>query len=138
MASLIYNSFANDLARGNIDIDVDTFKMMLVTDLYSVNKDVNNRRDDITGEVTGTGYTAGGKTVSVTATLDATNDQLVITFAATSWPSATITAMGAVVYKARGGNASDDELVFFNDFGVNITRTNQTFAIGASTIYVRT
>jgi hypothetical protein len=138
MASLIYNSFANDLARGNIDIDVDTFRMMLVTDSYSANKDSHDRRNDITGEATGTGYTAGGATVAVTATLDATNDQLIITFAATSWPSTTITAMGAVVYKARGGAASADELLFFNDFGTNITRTNQTFAIGASTIYMRT
>ena len=33
MASLIYDSFTDDVAKGNIDVDGDSFKIMLV---YSV------------------------------------------------------------------------------------------------------
>lgn len=38
MASLIYNSFLNDLARGAINLDTDTFWVMLTTSGYSASK----------------------------------------------------------------------------------------------------
>jgi hypothetical protein len=50
----------DDLARNNIDFDTDTFKAMLVTSSYTPNKDTHDKRDDVTNEVAGTGYTAGG------------------------------------------------------------------------------
>jgi hypothetical protein len=134
MASVIFNSFTEDLARGNIDLDSDTFKMLLVTSSYTPNKQSHNRRDDISNQVTGTGYTAGGVTVAATVTLDTANDRTVVEFASGSWSSSTITARGAVVYKSRGGNASDDELVFYNDFGSDTSSTDSVFVVGPSTI----
>lgn len=135
--AFFYNSFLNDLVRGRINIDTDVFKMMLVTNAYIANRDIDDRRNDVTAEASGTGYTSGGIIVTVTATLDTSNDQLVMTVGAASWPSATITAAGWVVYKSRGGAASADELLIFNEFGADITRTNQTFAVASSTIYIR-
>ena len=44
MASLIYNSAVDDMARGAIDFDTDTFKVLLVTSSYSHNKDTHDRR----------------------------------------------------------------------------------------------
>mgnify|MGYP000402675218 CR=1 FL=1 len=64
MASLIYNSAVRDEAVGNIDFDTDTFYGMLVTSTYTPNKDTHTKRSDVTNEVTGTGYTAGGMAVS--------------------------------------------------------------------------
>ena len=60
MASLIFNSALRDEAIGSIDFDTDTFKVMLVTAAYVENKDTHTKRSDITNEVVGTGYTAGG------------------------------------------------------------------------------
>ena len=40
MASLIYNSCIDDMARGAIDFDTDTFKVMLVTSTYTANDKV--------------------------------------------------------------------------------------------------
>ena len=57
MASAIFNSTLTDIVSGNIDFAVDSFKMMLVTSAYSPDVDAHNRRDDITNEVSGTGYT---------------------------------------------------------------------------------
>jgi hypothetical protein len=133
MASLIYNSFHEDLARGNIDLDTDTFKMMLVTSTYSPNKDTHADRADVTNEVSGTGYTAGGKTVTCTVARDNANDRTTLTFAAESWASSTITARGAVVYKSTG-TAANDLLVFYNDFGGDITTSDTTFSVGSSVI----
>lgn len=134
MASLIYNSAVDDMARGAIDFDTDTFKVLLVTSSYTPNKDTHDRRDDVTNQVTGTGYTAGGATCTVTVVKDTANDKVTISLGAVSWSSSTITARAAVYYKARGGASSDDELVAYNDFGSDISTTGGTFAIAASTI----
>lgn len=134
MASLIFNSAIEDIANGNIDLGSDTFKVLLVTSSYSPNKDTHNRRDDVTNEVTGTGYSADGTSVTVTVTLDTATDRTDSVFAAVSWPSSTITARGAVYYKSRGGASSADELVMYNDFGSDFTSTNGTFSLSASTL----
>jgi hypothetical protein len=134
MASLIYTSFLEDLARGAIDMDTDTFRVMLVTSSYTENKDTHLKRSDVTNEVTGTGYTAGGVVTTITVTKDTVNDRLDITLGAVSWPSSTITARKAVYYKARGGAATADELVAVNDFGSDVTSTGATFSLALSTV----
>lgn len=134
MASLIYNSCIDDLARNNIDFDTNTFKAMLVTSAYTPNKDTHDRRDDVTNEITGTGYTAGGATSAVTVTKDTANDKVTIQFAAVSWDSSTLTARGCVYYKSRGGASSADELVAYNDFGSDVSTVGGTFSVAASTI----
>ena len=135
MASLIYNSFLEDVNRGNIDPDTDTFRMLLVTSSYTPNKDTHDRRDDVTNEVAnGNGYTTGGITVTCTVARDNTTDRVTLTFAGGSWPTSTITARAAVVYKSRGGAGSADELVFYNDFGSNVTTAATTLTVAASVI----
>jgi hypothetical protein len=134
MASLIYNSAIDELARGDIDFDTNTFKAMLVTSAYSPNKDTHDFRDDVTNEVTGTGYTAGGVASTVTVTSDTANDRVTIQFGAVSWASSTITARGCVYYKSRGGASSADELVAYADFGSNVSSSGGTFSVAASTI----
>ena len=134
MASLIYNSCIDDMARNAIDFDTDSFKVMLVSASFSADKDAHLKRSSVTNEISGTGYTAGGVSAAVTVTKDTANDKVIIEFAAVSWPSSTITARGAVYYKARGGASSADELVAYNDFGSNITTSNGTFSLAASTL----
>lgn len=134
MASLIYNSAVDDMARGAIDFDTDTFKIMLVTSSYTANKDSHDKRDDVTNEVSGTGYSSGGSTVACTVTKDTANDKVTLAFASTTWSTATITARGAVIYKSRGGSSNADELVAYVDFGSDISSTAANFTVGASTI----
>lgn len=136
MASLIYNRLLELWARGNIDFDTDTFKVLLTTSGYTENKDTHDFRDAVTNEVTGTGYTAGGNTVTVTVALDTANDRLDITLGGTAWPTSTITARKAVYYKARGGAASADELVAVNDFGSDVISSAGTFTLNASTLRI--
>ena len=134
MASLIFNSAIDDMARNNIDFDTNTFKAMLVTSSYTANKDTHDKRDDVTNEATGTGYTAGGATSTVTVTKDTANDTVTIQFGAVSWATSTITARGCVYYKSRGGASSADELVAYNDFGSDVSSSGGTFSVAASTI----
>jgi hypothetical protein len=134
MTSFVYNSCIDDMARNAIDFDTDSFKVMLVTSSYTPDKDTHLKRSSVTNEVSGTGYTAGGVTSACTVTKDTANDKVTIQFAAVSWTSSTITARGAVYYKSRGGASSADELVAYNDFNSNITTSNGTFSLAASTL----
>jgi hypothetical protein len=131
MASLIYNKFLDYLA--DADISDDTFKVALVTSSYTPDKDAHEFFDDITNEVIGTGYTAGGETVTGTLTLDNANDKLTLELASTNWTSATITARGAVYYSSTG-TASTSTLIAFSDFGSDVAVTSGTLALAASTV----
>jgi hypothetical protein len=135
MASLIYNSAIDEMARGDIDFDTNTFKAMLVNSSYTPNRDTHEFRDDVTNEAPATGnYVAGGETSTVTVTKDTANDRVTIQFGAVSWSSSTITARGCVYYKSRGGASSADELVAYADFGSDVSSSGGTFSVAASTI----
>lgn len=134
MASLIYNSCLEDLARGAIDFDTDTFKAMLVTSSYTPDKDTHLKRSAVTNEVGNSGtYASGGGATTVTVTKDTANDRLDISFGNVQFTSATITAAAAVIYKSRGGAATADELVAYVDFLGNVSSTNGTFTVTFST-----
>jgi hypothetical protein len=135
MASVIYHSFISDVLKGNIDCDTDTFKVMACTSSYTENKDTHDRRDDVTNEITGTGYTAGGNTCTVTVNaIDTTNDRIELTLGGTTWPSSTLTARKFIVYKSRGGASSADELVACIDNGSDVTTSSGTLTLNASTV----
>lgn len=130
MANTIYNSFKRDIANGSIDLDTDTIKLMLVTSTYSPNIDTHTKRSDVTNEVSGTGYTAGGVALSnKTMVVNTTTDKGVFDADDISISTATITARGAVLYKSRGGASSADELIAYLDFGSDITSTAGNFNI---------
>src|SRR5690349_17382878 len=104
MASFFFDSALDDICKHNIDLSADTFYMLLVSS--APNRATNAKRSDISAEVTGTGYTAGGASCGITLANDTTNHKETITAASTSWTTSTITAIGAVLYKHRGGAAS--------------------------------
>lgn len=109
-----------------------TFKFLLVSSLPSeANYDAYDFRNDVTNEITGTGYTAGGVAVSVTVgAIDATNDRTPVTFGnlLPGWTGSTLSAVGGWVYKVIG-SAATDELVTFVDFGGTITSTASDFNV---------
>jgi hypothetical protein len=138
MASSCYDSCLDQTVRGSINFAADTFYVMLVDATYTPNQGTHIYRSSVTGEVSGTGYTAGGQAVAATIAKDTTNHKVTITLAAATWPSSTITAAKAVYYKRRGGAASADELVAVDDFGGNVSTTNNTFSLAATTITLPT
>jgi hypothetical protein len=130
MANVLYNSFKRDIANGSIDLDTDTIKLMLVTSVYVPNIDTHTKRSDITNEVVGVGYTAGGVTLAnKTVTVNNTTDKAVFDADDITIPNATITARGGVLYKSRGGLATADELIGYLDFVTDVVSTGGNFAI---------
>lgn len=134
MASFVFNKALEAWARGSVDWDTDTFKVLLASSAYMADKDTHDFRNDVTNEITGTGYTAGGNTVTVTVTLDTVNDRLDISLGGTAWTTSTLTARYAVYYKSRGGASSADELIAQNDFATDVATAAGTFTLNASTI----
>ena len=77
-------------------------------------------------EVSGTGYTAGGETLSSQAVaFDSSNNVAYFDAADPAWTTATITARGALIYNNSKSNASIAVL----DFGSDFTSTAGTFTI---------
>lgn len=107
-----------------------TFKLMLLNDLYTPSEEHKFRSDVATYEITGTGYTAGGATVTFTiGNVDATTNTLYVSCAGVNFPNSTITARYGRVYKVIGTSATD-QLCGLVDFGSNKTTTNTNFAVG--------
>lgn len=130
MADVIYNSFKRDIMNGAIDLDTDSIKVMLVTSSYTPNADTHTKRSDVTNEVTGTGYSAGGSALANKAvTADTTDDEGVFDADDLTWSTSTITARGAVLYKSRGGASSADELICYLDFGADKVSTAGNFTL---------
>lgn len=100
----------------------DVFKIALYTS--SATLGATTTAYSATNEVTGTGYTAGGNTLTnVTPTSSGTT--AFTDFADTTWSSATITARGALIYNSSKSNKA----VAVLDFGSDKTSTAGDFTI---------
>lgn len=133
----IYGQGQLKLVTGSIDLDTDTFKLMLVTNSNAPDLDADDFRDDrTTGEVAnGSGYATGGVTLSgVAVTYDSASDQVRFDCADPSWTfTAGVTWRYGDVYKSRGGAASADELLANLDWGSDQTvSTPYTLTIDAA------
>lgn len=130
MANVVYNAGKKYLLNGAVDCDTDTLKVMLVTSSYTPDQDAHAFRSDVTNEVSGTGYTTGGAALTnKSVTQDNTNNKAYLDADDLVWTTATITARGAVIYKARGGAATADELLCYIDFTTDKTSTAANFTI---------
>jgi len=129
MANVVYNYAKAELLRGHIALDSDTIKVALVTSSYSPDIDTHENFDDITNEVSGTGYTAGGAALANKAvTKDTTDDEGVFDADDLTWSSASITARAAIVYKDTGTPATS-QLVAYIDFTEDKTASGGDFTI---------
>jgi hypothetical protein len=116
-------SFKVDLLEGDQDFDVDTFKIALYTS--SATLDASTTAYSATNEVSGTGYIAGGNTLTVSTTPTSSGTTAYISFSNTTWSTATITARGALIYNSSKANAA----VAVLDFGSDKTSTAGDFTI---------
>ena len=113
----------------------DTMKIALYTN--SATLDATTTVYTTSGEVVGTGYTAGGNTLTGNA-ISYSGTTAWITFSDSAWTTATITARGALIYDSSKSNAAIAVL----DFGADKTSTAGTFTVqmpvaAASTALIR-
>jgi len=98
-------SFKVALLNGEMDFSSDTSQVFKIA-LYTSDADLGADTEtySTTNEVTGTGYTAGGNTlvISTNPTDGGSGTTAYLGFSNTTWTDATITARGALIYKADG------------------------------------
>lgn len=123
-------SFKKELLEAKHDFNStggDTFKIALFTS--SATLSASTTAYSSTNEVVGTGYTAGGNTLTnVDPTTSGTT--AFVDFADSTWSSATITANGALIYNstADGGTGTTNAVAVLA-FGGDKTSTNGDFVI---------
>lgn len=105
-------------------------KVMMILDTATPDFNAHDFRSDLTAnEVSGTGYSAGGTTLTTTE-LTVSGGVLTYDAADVSWSGSTISnAMAGVGYFARGGADTADELIFLSDFVTAASTSNGTFTI---------
>lgn len=115
ISTAMCTSFKSQLMSALHDFDNpggNTFKIALYTS--SATLGASTTAYSATNEVTGTGYSAGGNTLtSVSPTTSGTTAY--VDFADTTWSSSTITANGALIYNANSSNAAVVTLAFGSD-----------------------
>jgi hypothetical protein len=119
-------SFKTALLDGEMDFSSDTaqtFKIALYTS--SATLSAATTAYSATNEASGTGYTAGGNTLTISTNPTTSGTTAFLDFADTTWAAATITARGALIYKSGGG----DPAVAVLDFGSDKTSTAGDFTI---------
>ena len=119
-------SFKVEILGGDFDFSsgtADTFKIALFTS--SATLGAATTAYATTNEVSGTGYTAGGNTLTISANPASSGTTAFLDFADTTWSSATITARGALIYQSGGTNPAIAVL----DFGSDKTSTAGDFTI---------
>jgi len=119
-------SFKQEILQGVHDFTAstgDTFKLALYTS--SATLDASTTAYSVTNEVSGTGYSAGGETLTnVTPTTSGTT--AFTDFDDLTFSAATITARGALIYN---DTAAGDPAVVVLDFGADKTSTSGDFTI---------
>lgn len=111
------NSFKQEMLQAGQNLATDTLKMAL----YTAFSDIGPLTTvyTTTNEVTGTGYTAGGVVMTGvtinTETTGVNSGTVYVDFANVSWPGASFTARGALIYNVTRSNKSVAVLDFGSD-----------------------
>lgn len=142
-AWVVYGAAKEGMADGSIDLDTDTFRMVLVTSSYTPAATTDDTWSDVsTNEASGTGYTANGKLLTCTwvrsggtVTFDC-DDQ--------TWTSTTISDFKyALIVKdadSNGALAAGDLLVCYSDLNdgggaLSTTAADISVTINASGVF---
>jgi hypothetical protein len=133
----LYDLFRKKQASGSgvVNLTSLTVKAMVVTAGYTLNQNTHAFRSDLgANEVSGTGYAAGGNTLAnPVVSMDGAGNVTVDFDDPTLWSqnaAGFTNGRRFVIYIARGGLASADELIgFSNDFGADKGNVDGDFSM---------
>ena len=127
-------SFKQDILLGVHDLETDDIKMALY--LATASLGAATTVYTTTGETSGTGYTAGGETLTGVTVLTS-GTTAYVDFADPSWDPAAFTARGALIYNASKSNKAIAVLDFGSDKTATTTFTVQMPANTATSALIR-
>lgn len=127
-------SFKQDILLGVHDLETDIIKMALF--LATADLGAGTTVYTTTGETSGTGYVAGGKTLNGVTVLTS-GTTAYVDFADPTWDPAAFTARGALIYNASKSNKAIAVLDFGSDKTATTIFTVQMPANTATSALIR-
>lgn len=126
----IPDAFLASYVQGGGNLSTGVIKCALI-DITSYNRATDVFLADVT-QVTGTGYTPGGQTVtSIVTAADTTNHWTTIVITPAVWTgSTTISATGAACYDSSSSN----RIIAIDDFGATVPSTGGTYTVNPITL----
>ena len=126
------NSFKQEMLQAGQNLATDTLKMALYTAFADLGP--TTTAYTTTNEVVGTGYTAGGESVTgATISVDTQTNTVYVDFDNVSWAGASFTARGALIYNVTQSNASVAVLDFGSDKTFTSANNTVTMPVNSST-----
>ena len=124
MASGIYDRFLSNLMNKQVDLVNDTIKVALMDVSHSYSNTDNELADVSANEVSGTGYTTGGK--EITGKTVTQGSPTVFNGNDVVWTGITVNAYHAVIYD---DTLTNDDLIASIDFGGEVSVSDGTLTI---------
>ena len=129
-------SFKKELYEGVHNLLTDTIKIALYTNGATLGEDTVVYDPANPNEVVGTGYVAGGETLTG-VTIMSSGSVAYVNFGSVTWSPATFTCRGALIYNASQGDKSIAVLDFGADKSTTTSFTVQMPANGPTTALIR-
>lgn len=134
-SGLVFGLWLTGILNGahSTDWDTDTIKAALATNSYTPNQDTHDYFDDVTNELSATGYTAGGVTLSgKSVTYTGATNKLVLDATDPAWTGLSGTFRHLIIYKSTGtGSTSPLIAVQSNDADISPGGTDFTAQLHA-------
>lgn len=124
----LYGGFLQSLANKQINLNSDTFNVMLLTNSYTPSDSHRYQSDISTYEVVGAGYAAGGAALPAPST-SYTSNTLTFNGGNLSWSNSSIAARYAAIIDVTPGSASTNPVIGYIDLGQVVSDTNGLFQI---------
>jgi hypothetical protein len=134
LVQTLCSSFKQESWLAIHDLDTDTLKMALYTSAASLGADTTAYT--LTGETSGTGYSAGGEILTnVQVLLSGTTAY--VTFDNPAWPGSNFVTRGALIYNSTKADRAIAVLDFGSDKTAGPNFTVQLPAASATTAVIR-
>jgi hypothetical protein len=123
----ICNVFKQGLLEGKFDFSSTTTQVFKIA-LYTSAADLGAQTTaySAVNEVVGSGYTASGETLTISVNPTLSGNVAFINFANATWAVTSITARGALIYKADGVT---NPAIATLDFGQDTTTSSGSFEV---------
>jgi hypothetical protein len=122
MVSTTVNSYLKELMEGGHDWTTHAFKVALFLD---ASLDQDTTAYSTTNEISGTGYTAGGATLTVATNPTVGTNGAYFDLTDVTWSGASLTANQGLIYNST----NSDTACFVLDFGINRTVSGAPFVL---------
>lgn len=125
----------NAIINNTLDLSAGNFWAMLLGTGYTPSPS-HSFRSNLSAEVTGTGYTAGGVAAPLTITRNDALDEIIVRAEQIIHPAFTASPRYVAYYQKLGGAASADRVVMIVDLGIVYPATGVVYPINSNEIII--